>query len=369
MDRRPGKGTAIVIRHTVEELRAYRDRFDVTLIHREHIPEDPLYKEFNEIIIPRVRLPKFSGFFSELWFFLSTRERFDVYYFSYSRLYPTFWLAPARRIVFAAMDGGPATSGYGDRAKGKQPWFVRLFLGRVNSFVALTEFGKRGIVETYGVPEDRVHIVPNGIDERFNTHIRGARSDWALTQYGIQKPYLLCVSRFDPHKNILRLLEAYKSALQACAVPEILVFVGGRHMPDYSALVDARIESLGLGANVVIAPYIPDEDLPAVYAGAVAMVFPSLYEGFGLPVIEAMAAGTPVIISDIAALTEVSGGHAEVVNPYDAAAIAKGICAVVSDEGYQNRLRKEGETWVRRYTWKAHGAAIAAVLSGDQPAY
>jgi hypothetical protein len=138
----------------------YRDIFDITLIHREEVLEDPLYKEFKEIIIPRVNLPKFSNFISELWFFLTTKQRFDIYYFSYSRLYPTFWLAPAKKIVFAAMDGGPQTAGYTEAwAKGKLPWYVRIFLSKVDAFIAITEFGKKGIVDAYGVPAEKVHVV------------------------------------------------------------------------------------------------------------------------------------------------------------------------------------------------------------------
>lgn len=364
MDRRAAKGTAIVIRHTVEELRKYKDEFDITLIHREEIPEDPLYKEFKEIIIPRIKLPKFSGIVSEFVFYLTTKERFDIYYFSYSRLYPIFWLAPAKRIVYAAMDGGPQTAGYKEAAKGKSRWWVSMFFSRISAFIALSEFGKKGIVETYGVPEEKVHVVYNGVDARFTplahkAHIQKELKD----KYGIQSPYILDVSRFDPHKNILNILDAYANLVAAGDCHASLVFVGGRHMPAYSDQVVAKIRAHKLEHNVYVAPFIEDADLPKVYAGAEYMVFPSLYEGFGLPVIEAMACGTPVLISNIDALVEISGGYAaRVVDPYAVPSIQEGMRALCLGS-HDPILVEKGTTHAQSFTWQKHGERIAALFN------
>jgi glycosyltransferase involved in cell wall biosynthesis len=361
MDRRGGKGTAIVIRHTVEEMLKYREEFDITLVHKEAIPEDPIYKEFKEIIIPHVRLPKFSKFFSELWFFLTTREQFDIYYFSYSRLYPTFWLAPAKKIVFAAMDGGPETAGYTEAwAKGKLPWYVRVFLSKVDAFVAITEFGKKGIVTAYGVPPEKVHVVYNGVDEQFKSATLPKEEIRSILKekYNFPPTYILCVSRFDPHKNILRLLEAYKKAVDD-GFNGHLVFVGGRHMPEYSNKIDQLIESLDLKERVFIAPHIEEGHMPLVYQGSELLIFPSLYEGFGLPIIEALACGIPVVSSHIEALKEVSGGHALFIDPYDISAITKGL-----KEGYSTprEVIEEGISWSKKFTWDAHGKKVAEIF-------
>jgi glycosyltransferase involved in cell wall biosynthesis len=364
MDRRPAMGTAIVIRHSVQELLRYRDVFDITLIHREAIPEDPLYREFREIIIPKVRAPKFSGFLSEALFFLTTRERFDVYYFSYSRLYPTFWLAPAKRIIFAAMDGGPQTAGYMQKTKGKAPWYVRIFFRRIDAFVALSQFGKRGIIKTYGAPEKKVHVVYNGVDECMKPLTKTqCRPEHLLARYDISDPYILDVSRFDPHKNILSVLRAYGRLIADGTVAHRLVFVGGRHTPSYSALVDAEIEKLGIQDRVRIAPYIETADMVAVYNSATLMVFPSLYEGFGLPVIEAQACGLPVVISDIEALKEVSGGSAEIVDPHDEESICAGMRHLLDDPAKRKSLSENGLKNAGRFTWKAHGDALARIFS------
>ena len=363
MDRRPGKGTAIVIRGTVEELLKRRDEFDITLIHKEAIPEDPIYGQCKEIIIPRIPLPKFSGFFSEFFFFLTTKERFDVYYFSYSRLYPTFWLAPAKRIVWAAMDGGPQTAGYGGKAKGKAPWYVRIFFMRISAFVAISEFGKKGIMQVYGLPSDKVPVVYDGLGAAYTSQEKESTTREALrSKYGLTFPYILDVSRFDPHKNIIRLLEAYETLVREDNIPHSLVFVGGRHMPDYSAEVDERIVALHLEDRVMVMPFIDEKDMPAIYREAEFMVFPSLYEGFGLPVIEAMSMGTPVLVSDIEALTEVSGGHAEVVDPYDTDAIVRGMRRLVTDTLYREELSRAGIEQAALFTWKEHGDSLSTVF-------
>ncbi|HUO56397.1 MAG TPA: glycosyltransferase family 1 protein [Candidatus Paceibacterota bacterium] len=363
MDRRRAKGTAIWIHEIVAELRNYRDEFDITLIHREKIPEEPLYHDFKEIVIPRLRLPKFSGFFSELLFFVTTKERFDIYYFAYSRLYPSFWLVPARKIVYAAMDGGPLTAGY--TAYGTNPkvsFLTRLFMRKIDIFVALTEFGRKGIQESYGVGPEKVRVVYCGLTDDFKPLPEKDTLRRELREtYGIESPFILDVSRFDPHKNIINLIHAYKKFLDDTHSGQRLVFVGGRHMPDYSDEVERLIHELGLSTRVFIAPYIETEDLPKVYNAADFFVFPSLYEGFGMPAAEAMACGTPVLVSNIAALTEVTNGAAEVVDPQSVDSIARGMTHML-DAAYRQELSRKGIVQAATFTWSKSGESIADIF-------
>jgi len=363
MDRRQAKGTAIWIRQIVSELQKYRDEFDITLVHREKIPEDPLYNSFKEIIIPRLPLPKFAGFFSELFFFLTTRERFDIYYYSYSRLYPIFWLAPAKKIVYAAMDGGPHTANY--TAYGTNPkvsWLTRRLIRYVDIFIAISDFGSEGIQQVYNVSSNRVRTVYCGIATYFKPlENKKAIATELLEKYGIHSPYILDVSRFDPHKNILNLIHAFKMFIDENHTSHSLVFVGGRHMPDYSDEVEKLIHDLGLSELVYIAPFITDEDLPKVYNAADFFVFPSFYEGFGMPAVEAMACGTPVLISNIAALTEVTAGFAEIVDPHSPAAIAFGMKKLLNPE-YKRGLSEQGLERAKVFTWAGSARSIADIF-------
>ncbi|MDB5238024.1 MAG: glycosyl transferase group 1 [Candidatus Kaiserbacteria bacterium] len=362
MDRRPAMGTAIWIRQTVIELLPYRSEFDITLIHREKIPEDPLYSEFKEVIIPRIRLPKYASFFSELFFFLTTRTRYDIYYFAYSRIYPFFWLAPATKIVFAAMDGGPQTAGYGAYKNTKVPWYVRLFLYKVDMFIGLTDFGSSGISEAYRVPRDRIRTIYCGMNDKFHSVEQRTESpERVLAKYNITAPYVLSVSRFDPHKNILGTINGFKKFIDSTDAPHILVLVGTRHMKDYSEQIDSLIAELGLSERVKIVPFVDDEDLPVVYQAATFFVFPSFYEGFGMPAVEAMACGTPVLVSDRASLPEVIGGIGEIADPYDADSIAAGMIKLL-DPQYRERLSRLGKEHVRTFRWSETARKLVDVF-------
>lgn len=362
MDGRRAFGTAIFIRESVTALLPYRDEFDITLVHRDPVSDDPLYREFREVIIPRLPLPKYAGFFSELLFFLTTKERFDVYYFACPRLLPLFWLAPAKRIMFAAMDGGPQTAGFGEYGNPKVSLIARFFFGKIDRFVALSDFGKAGIAKAYRVPIEKVRTVYCGVHPRFepaqDVHVA---AQTVQARYALPLPYILDVSRFDPHKNILNTIRAFKRAIVDTGLPHALVFVGGRHLPEYSQKVDMLIEDLGLSNRVFVAPFIPDEDMPLVYAGASFFVFPSFYEGFGMPAVEAMACGTPVLVSDRGSIPEVVGDAGEIVDPYDIDVIARGMTHIL-DSGHAKELAARGLARARFFTWQKTADDLAAIF-------
>lgn len=362
MDGRRAFGTAILIRESVTALFPYRDEFDITLVHRGPVPDDPLYREFREVIIPHLPLPKYAGFFSELLFFLRTKERFDVYYFACPRLLPLFWLAPAKRIMFAAMDGGPQTAGFEEYGNPKVSPITRFFFGKVDRFVALSDFGRKGIAKAYRVPIEKVRTVYCGVHSRFvpaqDAHVAAQA---VKERYALPLPYILDVSRFDPHKNILNTIRAYKRAIVDAGHPHALVFVGGRHLPGYSRQVDALIAELGLAERVIVAPFISDEDMPLLYAGATFFAFPSLYEGFGMPAVEAMACGTPVLVSDRGSLPEVVGNAGEIVDPYDVGSIARGMERILDPERARE-LSARGLERAKLFTWQKTAAGLATLF-------
>ena len=130
----------------------------------------------------------------------------------------------------------------------------------------------------------------------------------------------------------MRLIEAYNELVKKDSIKENLVFVGGRHLPDYSAQVDELIDRLNIRDRIFVAPFISEEDMPKVYSGAEMLVFPSLYEGFGLPAIEAMGCGIPTVLSDLDVLKEVSDGSAELVDPYNVKSIENGIRNILQNK-------------------------------------
>jgi glycosyltransferase involved in cell wall biosynthesis len=212
--------------------------------------------------------------------------------------------------------------------------------------LTVSEFSKQEILEWAGLPEEKVLVVGNGVGSEFSPegkrHVPGY-------------PYLFYVGNLKPHKNLQRLLEAFaRSGLSG----EVRLLCTGNL--DESSL--RLIRDKGLDNCVIFKGIIPDEELPAYYRGALALVFPSLYEGFGLPALEAMACGTPVVTSGITALPEVVGDAAVVVDPYDVESIVWGIRRVVEDSTLREELRRKGLERAKQFSWDRTAELIWKVL-------
>lgn len=361
MDRRPGKGTAIFTHRIVEGLVKYKDDFDITLIHAEKIPEDSIYKNFKEIILTKVSTPKKKMFFSELLFFIQTwfRKdfRFDILFFPYSRLHPLFWICSAKKIIFSPMDGGPQTAGFMVKNYGKPLRVATWFQWRIDLFIALTEFGRKGIIDVLRVRSDKVKVVPCGIDQSYFDKKENLSG---VEKYNLPKKYILSVSRFDPHKNILNIVRAYDLLVKVYQRDEDLVFIGGAHSPEYSEEVISLIHSLGLNNRIHIYKFIEDEFMPAIYKAGSVMLFPSYYEGFGMPVAEAMAVGVPVVASNRGSLPEVIGDGGLCVDPDDVSAIAQAVNMILTDDELRGSIIQKGFKKAQEYTWEN---AVSALIS------
>lgn len=216
------------------------------------------------------------------------------------------------------------------------------------------------VVRTYRVPEARVRVVPLGYDAtRFTPESAGDPSE-VLARYGIRPPYLLHVGTWEPRKNLATLLEAFISLIGR-GLPHRLVLAGARgwHYESFAA----RLASAGLGDRVVAPGRIADADLPALYRAADVFVYPSWQEGFGLPVLEAMACGTPVVCSTAASLVEIVGDAARTVPPEDGSALAATIGSVLSDPVRRATMVAAGLERARRFTWFETARRTAAVYA------
>jgi glycosyltransferase involved in cell wall biosynthesis len=213
--------------------------------------------------------------------------------------------------------------------------------------LTVSDFSRTRIAEWSGLPLERVTNVGNGVDRAFNSGVE---------HYTPGYPYLFCVGNRKLHKNELRTIEAFSAA----NVPQQmrLIFSGNP-----TAELVAKIENAGMSGRIVFAGQIPESQLPSYYRGAVALLFPSLYEGFGLPVIEAMACGTPVITSNTTSLPEVAGDAALLVTPESVEEIASAIRKLLSDTGLQEHLRTRGYQQAAKFTWERTYAKTIEVLS------
>lgn len=362
IDGRYAKGTAILARKEIEGLVKYRDEFDFTLVHKFSQPEDSLYKNFNEIIIPRIWNGPLGGvvnefiFFLFFWikFFLRIEKKFDIYFVAYSRILPTFVFAPSKKFIFYPMDGGPATAGFTqEKVKTPFPKYVIVLKNKIARFLSLSKFGQKGIMELLDVQESKVPIIYCAAGQDFKDDInKEEASNTMMSKYSYPKEYILCVSRWDPHKNILGTLDAYFIYRKTSSNPLPLVFIGGKHMPDYNEKVDKKINELGIGDFVSVSKFVKDEDLPFAYAAANFLVFASYYEGFGIPAIEAMACACPVLCSNNSSLNEIGGDAALKVDPYNVLELANGMVRMQNDEKLRSELVEKGLAWCKQFSWK-----------------
>ena len=209
-----------------------------------------------------------------------------------------------------------------------------------------------------GGDPSKMRVVPDGYDDARFTPREAPDDAAALDRYGIRAPYLLFLGTLEPRKNLLRLLDAF-ALLRAQGIPHRLVLAGGLGW-GYQPVLD-RLGSMGGDGNVLRVGRVADRDLPALYRRAAALVYPSLFEGFGLPVLEAMACGTPVVTSNTSSLPEVAGDAALTVAPDDVRALAEAMRRAVTDEAVARRLRAAGPVQAARFTWRETARATLAV--------
>jgi len=218
--------------------------------------------------------------------------------------------------------------------------------------LTISQFSKKEIVSLLGVPEERISVVPCAPSLSKQTE------DFELCagKFQISKPYLLHVGTIEPRKNLVRLLRAYALLKKEQKTPHQLVLAGGRGW-EAEGIYRLAEELPG----VILTGYISPEEKNALYQNAEAFVFPSLYEGFGIPPLEAMASGCSVVCSNAASLPEVVGEAARLVDPLDEADIAQGIWDVLSDREYAARLTEAGHRQVQRFIWEASAEKLTQI--------
>ena len=235
-------------------------------------------------------------------------------------------------------------------------WRYHLLLPRAagNADLVLTNsaHSQHDLERYLGITSTKSRVIPCGVDERFRPIPARDERDEVLAGYGIRRPYLLYLGAVNGRKNIPRLLLAF--AQIHSRYPDLTLVVAGSRQWGATP-IDVTRRRLDLGDRVHFPGYVDDVDLPAFYRGAEAFVFPSLYEGFGLPVLEAMACGTPTIASRTSSIPEVAGDAAILVDPLDVSAIAGAMERVLGDPELVATLRARGPDRAGQFTWE--GAA------------
>lgn len=229
---------------------------------------------------------------------------------------------------------------------------------RADAVITVSECSRADLTRHLGLDPARVDVVYSAVSPRLRPVEDGPLRRQTLARYGIAWPYLLYLGGINARKNIARLFDAF--ALVRKAHPAIRLIVAGPRQWQTEE-IDAAYERLGPEGGVHFTGYVADDDLAALYSAARLFVFPSLYEGFGFPPLEAMACGTPVVTSAVSSLPEVVGGAASTVDPHDTAAIAAAIAAILDQPELHAELRRRGLAHVGRFRWERVAQETAAI--------
>lgn len=229
-------------------------------------------------------------------------------------------------------------------------WMIRLAARRASRIIAISEATRQDVIRLLGVAPQRVVKVYCGVDARF--HPLGDRR--ALREFrdrrGLPERFILYLGTIEPRKNLIRLIDAYAQLRRRRATPLPLVLAGGRGWGDEAIMHHAS--RVGLADDVRFVGYVPEAEIPLWYNAAALFVYPSEYEGFGLPPLEALACGTPAVVSNRSSLPEVVGDSAILVDPADVGAIADGMQRALEDDMLRSRLSRAGPERARGFTWR-----------------
>ena len=247
-----------------------------------------------------------------------------------------------------------------------QPWKSRLLIRglvprvarRAAAVITATNSARDDIIRVLGLPPARVQVVSGGVDTAFRLTDTPGTLDPVRRRYGLDRPFILSVGTLEPRKNLGRLTRAF-GQLRAQGRQEDLVLVGRNGWGRDEARRVA--DELGIATSVRTLGYIPESDLPALYALARVVAFPSLYEGFGFPIVEAMACGTPVLTSDRSAMAEIGRDAAVLIDPTQVGAIADGLAALLDERPLRERLRAAGLRRAASLRWPTVADRTVAV--------
>lgn len=248
------------------------------------------------------------------------------------------------------------------------PWFMRNYLiwstrfavRKARKVITVSEATKQDLITHYAIPSDKIEIIYLAADENFRPMPYDLVQP-TLDKLGlIYKKYILFVGTLQPRKNIVRLVDAFIKLKKEHRIEEKLVLTGGKGWL-WKPIVK-KIQEAGLAADLVHLGYANASHLPALYNGAVLLTLPALYEGFGLPPLEAMQCGTPVVVSNISSLPEVVGEAGKLVDPKSVESIVEGLLEVLSNEKLREEMGEKGLMQAAKFSWEETGRKTLALF-------
>jgi glycosyltransferase involved in cell wall biosynthesis len=349
-------GVARSVSAVVRELaRLDPDRLQITIVARRHPPGFD-GAAFKRSVAPRV--PKLPDSLFALQRPFTVRD-FDLVHYMDSRPPVDFPLGRIPKVItqhgFSVLTFTRLMRTRHRRIYMNKVVLLNKTLLRLAPYADLTltasESERQELLRRTSIDPEQVIAIHHGVDhDQFSPPADVQRAREAVAgRFGLETPYVLYVSNHQRKKNTEGLVRAF--ARVAREEPDVTLAMTGWQTPRFRLVLEL-IESLGLASRVKVLGHVPDDALPSLYGGAHVFTLPSLHEGFGLPILEAMACGTPVLTSNIYALPEVAGDAAELVDPYDVGQIAEGLLRLLRDPGHAAVLRERGLRRAADFTWR-----------------
>ncbi len=344
--------------HHLDELMAHvldlneRDYgFEFTFIHYRQ-SENPLYRRVRELIIPRN--PLAAGL-------AVAREEFDVVHYTPLSVFAPMWGVSARKTAtIHGIEERLFPRGYPLYHRLHEYWVQPLFMRAMDGIATVSETGRRWFIEHYGIRPERIFVTPNAVSPAFRrlSPAESGLADFPL----VDRPFVLHLSRYSERKNPSGVIAGFARALDLTGGDYQLVCAGKGWDADEAR---SMAESLGIADRLITPGFITEEQAVRLYNRAEAFLFPSWAEGFGMPNLEAMACGCPVVTSGIFAIPEVVGDAAEVVaRPDDHGGIGEALARILSVEGHKKTLVERGFERVKAYDWKESARTLLEYWKG-----
>jgi glycosyltransferase involved in cell wall biosynthesis len=304
------------------------------------------YKNFNVRLLPPptplVRVPVYLSY--ELF-----RRPVDVLHVQFTA--PPFCRVPVVVTIHdLAFERMPET--FTRRGSFQLKLTVRRTAKKAAKVATVSEYSRQDLLDIYKLPPEKVVVTYNGVESSF-TPLPSVpnEAEEVRRRFGVSRDFLLAVGSLQPRKNLVRLIRAYARLRGEREDFRPQLVIVGRKLWLASEIFD-EVKRQRWADDVILTGYVADEDLPALYRAARAFVYPSLFEGFGLPPLEAMACGTPVVTSDVSSLPEITGDAALLIDPNDERALANALIEVVNNDRLRAELREKGIAQAKKFTWR-----------------
>lgn len=222
---------------------------------------------------------------------------------------------------------------------------------KANQIITISQSTKNDITRVLKIPQEKITVIPLAVDEKFEQPIKLEEVGRVRQKYGLPKEYILHIGTLEPRKNLKFLIDVFNDVIKSEKNVDLNLVITGKKGWYYEGLFE-RVRELGLEKKVIFTGYVDELDKPAIYKGAKIFAFPSVYEGFGLPPLEAMASGVPVISSDTSSMGEVIGDAGILLPPNDAERWSKAIGRLNNDEGLRKKYIELNKQQIKNFSWE-----------------